>query len=138
VAGPSLTYTYVPPGSGIRMFQDHDLDGVFDSDEADDSTNPAPRGQPPRRVQRRHRQRWRRQHRLVDSACTAATLNLENPECSDGVDIDGDGIIDGLDVQCTGPNDSLERKKNGACGLGFELAFLLPVWIAARRRRARA
>ena len=39
-AGHFLTFTCVPPGSGVRMALDRDEDGVFDRDERDQGTNP--------------------------------------------------------------------------------------------------
>jgi len=39
-AGQELTYTCVPPGSGIRMAIDHDGDGVLDGDEVLRGTDP--------------------------------------------------------------------------------------------------
>jgi hypothetical protein len=41
VAGQELTYTCVPPGSGVRIALDRDEDGVFDRTEIDMGTNPA-------------------------------------------------------------------------------------------------
>jgi hypothetical protein len=38
--GQDLTYTCVPPGSGIRIGIDRDGDGVFDTDEVDAGTDP--------------------------------------------------------------------------------------------------
>ncbi|MBI3785653.1 MAG: hypothetical protein HY270_19845 [Deltaproteobacteria bacterium] len=38
--GQELTYTCVPPGSGVRVGVDHDGDGVFDGDERDAGTDP--------------------------------------------------------------------------------------------------
>ncbi|HVN87869.1 MAG TPA: beta-propeller fold lactonase family protein [Candidatus Binatia bacterium] len=40
-SGQELTYTCVPPGSGIRVGVDRDEDNFFDQDEADAGTNPA-------------------------------------------------------------------------------------------------
>jgi uncharacterized protein YkwD len=56
------------------------------------------------------------------------------PQCSDGVDNDADGRTDyGEDAQCRGDAwDTRERAR--ACGLGFELALLLPL-LRARRSR---
>ncbi len=39
-SGP-LTYTCVPPGSGLRIALDRDEDGYFDRDELDDGSDPA-------------------------------------------------------------------------------------------------
>jgi len=39
--GQELTYTCVPPGSGIRIALDRDEDGFFDQDEIDSGSNPA-------------------------------------------------------------------------------------------------
>jgi sugar lactone lactonase YvrE len=40
-AGQEVTFTCVPPGSGIRMGLDRDLDGFFDTDEIDAGSDPA-------------------------------------------------------------------------------------------------
>jgi hypothetical protein len=40
-AGQTLTYTCVPPGSGIRLGIDRDGDGFLDRDELDDAKDPA-------------------------------------------------------------------------------------------------
>src|SRR5262249_38159384 len=39
--GQEQTYTCVPPGSGVRIGVDRDLDGVFDRTELDANTDPA-------------------------------------------------------------------------------------------------
>lgn len=39
-SGEPLTYTCVPPGSGVRIGVDRDADGVFDGDERDEDTDP--------------------------------------------------------------------------------------------------
>jgi len=137
VAGQYLTYTCVPPGSGIRMAQDRDLDGEFDSDEVDDATDPANAGSILGACNDGIDNDGDGDIDLVDAACTSAGLNIENPECNDGVDNDGDGSIDLADAHCTGADDNRELKSKN-CGLGFELAFLLPAWIAVRRRLQRA
>jgi DNA-binding beta-propeller fold protein YncE len=41
VSGQALTYTCVPPGSGVRIGVDRDEDGFFDRDEIDDGSDPA-------------------------------------------------------------------------------------------------
>ena len=54
--------------------------------------------------------------------------------CSDGQDNDGDGLIDHpADPDCNGPGGYSE----GGCGLGAELAFLLPLLMHLRGRRGR-
>jgi DNA-binding beta-propeller fold protein YncE len=52
VAGQPLTWTCVPPDSGVRMALDRDGDGFFDRDELDAGSDPAdpssvPGGEPP-------------------------------------------------------------------------------------------
>jgi hypothetical protein len=41
VSGQALTYTCVPPGSGVRIGTDRDEDGSLDRDELDAGKNPA-------------------------------------------------------------------------------------------------
>jgi YVTN family beta-propeller protein len=41
VTGRDLTYTCAPPGSGVRIGVDRDLDGFYDLDERDLNTDPA-------------------------------------------------------------------------------------------------
>jgi hypothetical protein len=87
-----------------------------------------------------------------DPGCLVATSALENPKCQDGVDNDGDGMIDfdggaslnggtplaAPDPHCTTPSRNSETPTKKACGLGFEVALLLPLLLAFRRRRERA
>jgi cysteine-rich repeat protein len=79
-----------------------------------------------------------------DPGCFSAAANaLEEPQCSDGIDNDGDGQVDfaggpfgePADAYCQTAAQNTEKKK--ACGLGPELAVLLPLLAAWRRRRAR-
>jgi hypothetical protein len=94
-----------------------------------------------------------------DPGCTASGSLLENPACQDGLDndnqpgidfdggaaldLDEDGFVDvafnpagppvaSSDPQCAGMPS---RRSEGSCGLGGELAFLLPAlrWIGRRR-----
>jgi hypothetical protein len=74
---------------------------------------------------------------LADAGCRHATWDIENPECNDGVNNDADGLADLLDPQC--PQAFRKLEAGSACGLGFELAFVLPPLMllrSARRRRA--
>jgi hypothetical protein len=72
-----------------------------------------------------------------DPGCKDLTWLYENPACSDDLDNDGDGKIDydggpgggTPDPHCTTPY----RRKETACGIGFELAFVIPVLAQLRR-----
>lgn len=56
------------------------------------------------------------------------------PECIDGIDNDDDGFTDfGADPECADPLDDREAPRR--CGLGFELALLLPLLTRLRRGR---
>jgi hypothetical protein len=73
----------------------------------------------------------------ADPGCGRAGARREDPECSDGVDNDGDGHVDLLDPQCTAPSGTREAPSQGSavCGLGLELALLLPPALALRSRK---
>jgi subtilisin family serine protease len=82
-----------------------------------------------------------------DPGCSGAEGTNESPRCQDGVDNDGDGRTDfdggaslngGVpfdepDPQCTFA--ARDKESAGSCGLGFELAPILAVLWARRRRR---
>jgi hypothetical protein len=64
------------------------------------------------------------------SALLVATI----PQCADGIDNDGDGLVDWpADPDCLGPNDDAEYKP-AHCGLGAELAAVLPLVMGLRSR----
>jgi len=86
-----------------------------------------------------------------DPGCLHPSDSIENPECQDGIDNDGDGQMDydaglaangsaapaGADPQCLGaPWQNHELPAWARCGLGAELALLLPpfFWLLVRRR----
>jgi hypothetical protein len=97
-----------------------------------------------------------------DAGCRLVTSGNESPQCQDGlnndnqagIDHDGglsldlaplDGLIDAAFNPATPPVGAPDpqcnaawknKEKASACGLGFELALLLPL-LEARRRRAR-
>jgi hypothetical protein len=60
------------------------------------------------------------------------------PQCSNGIDDDGDGAIDfPADSRCTGPLDD-DEARNPGCGLGAEIALALAALMVTRRRRSAA
>ncbi|MCG8590296.1 MAG: hypothetical protein MJE66_13475 [Proteobacteria bacterium] len=134
--GQSLTYTCVPPGSGVRVAVDRDLDGVFDSDERDQNTDPANAGSILGACNDGIDNDGDGLMDAADPACLDTALNIENPQCSDGVDNDGDGGVDAGDVHCAGPADNRELRTAG-CGLGFEAGLALLPLLALRRWRRR-
>ena len=136
VPGQVVTYTCAPPGSGVRMALDRDLDGALDRDEFDAGTDPANAGSILGACNDGIDNDGDGQIDLADSGCPNTLRNVENPECSDGVDNDGDGLVDGADGQCSGNADDDERL-GSACGLGFEGVLALAPWLAVRARRAR-
>ncbi len=89
----------------------------------------------------------------ADPACTSPTSPKEDAQCQDGLDNDGvTGIdFDGgasrnggvaiavADPQCASFDDDREAapSSGGSCGLGPELALLLPALVAWRRRARR-
>jgi hypothetical protein len=96
-----------------------------------------------------------------DPACVSVRSVSENPQCQDGLDNDGDGLIDldggasldldhdgfidahfnpampaigALDPQCVG-RPWWNSEQAGGCGLGYELVFLAPVLARLTRKR---
>ncbi len=65
----------------------------------------------------------------------------EDPACNDGVDNDGDALIDAADPQCAASPAWWTHEDYpipASCGLGFELVLVIPPLAAIHRRRARA
>jgi hypothetical protein len=71
----------------------------------------------------------------ADPGCAFADGTEEDPECDDGVDNDGDGRVDFEDPECDPSWPYWESP--APCGLGFELALLLPPLMRLRARRQR-
>ena len=185
VAGQELTYTCVPPGSGDRIGIDADEDGAFDGDERDAGTDPDNAGSITGACSDGIDNDGDGNIDGGDAGCASGlSVDIENPACDDGIDNDGDGLVDaasdvaciatdgvselsqcqdgidndglpgtdfdggvsilgagngdpnGADPQCT--QAWLNREANqtgGTCGIGPELALLLPLLGAFRRRR---
>ena len=72
-----------------------------------------------------------------DPGCRNEDWHTESPECNDGLDNDGDGWIDVLDPTCGNAWQTSESPTSG-CGLGAELALLLPILLGLRRIRLRS
>jgi hypothetical protein len=82
-----------------------------------------------------------------DPGCVSPDSEIEAPRCQDGIDNDGDGTIDfdgGASANggvALAPADSacgsawIDRERLKGCGLGAELALLLPALAGLRRRR---
>jgi len=82
-----------------------------------------------------------------DPGCRNADAGNERPACDDDFDNDGDGGIDwdggvggaAPDPDCSEGWRDREASGSGSCGLGIELALVLPgLWVALRRARLRA
>ncbi len=78
----------------------------------------------------------------ADPGCRDALSSTESPQCDDAIDNDGDGTVDWdggpsggtADATCSGRGWG-SREKTLACGLGFELALLLPLLAGLHGRR---
>jgi hypothetical protein len=78
----------------------------------------------------------------ADPGCQDETSAIENPKCDDDLDNDGDGAIDwdggagaGIpDPQCT--TTYRNRESAASCGIGGEVALVLPLIAALRAFRA--
>ncbi len=70
----------------------------------------------------------------ADPGCSGPTDLSESPDCSDGLDNDGEGTIDGSDPHCAGPNGSEWPPLHPSCGLGVEVTLVLAGLLLLRRR----
>lgn len=61
---------------------------------------------------------------------------VRRPACRDGIDNDGDGLIDLADPGCNGNPDRPTETPRARCGAGLS-ALLIPAVVAIRRRRWR-
>ena len=140
-AQQELTYTCVPPGSGVRVALDRDGDGVFNRDEVLAATDFANPGSVPGACSDGVDNDGDGAIDLADNGCATAAQNIENPQCEDGYDNDGDGLADfGADPHCDSFDDNIERACSiiaaGVGGSGNGLAWLfLPALLLWRRRR---
>jgi hypothetical protein len=71
----------------------------------------------------------------ADPGCIAPYATPEDPQCDNGIDDDHNGLVDSDDPKCTPHWPYWEVAP--ACGLGAELALLVPLMrlVASRRRR---
>ena len=77
----------------------------------------------------------------ADPGCLDAASNLENPACNDGIDNDSDGKIDwdggpGMaapDPECAVAYRNKETPNPTTCGLGAELALVMPLRVIHKR-----
>jgi hypothetical protein len=79
---------------------------------------------------------------LEDPGCFHPTGNVEAPACQDGIDNDGDGGIDydGGPAGTADPDCIVPWLATESCGLGAELALMLPLlaWLRGRTWSKRA
>jgi hypothetical protein len=90
VAGQELTYTCVPPGSGVRIGLDRDEDGVFDRRELDCGYRPGGSGELPDCFGRLRRH----DDHDVSTSSTSSTSTLEQH-----VELDEQPVADFVDEQ---------------------------------------
>ncbi|MDX1649497.1 MAG: hypothetical protein R3263_06555, partial [Myxococcota bacterium] len=133
--GEALTYTCAPPGSGVRMALDEDLDGFLDGDERDARTEVANAGSAPGACGDGIDNDGDGAIDDADEGCVPGS-NIENPACSNGIDDDLDGLVDAADDICTQPYLDSESEAP-TCGLGAELALILPLLAGLRKARRR-
>jgi outer membrane protein assembly factor BamB len=69
-----------------------------------------------------------------DPGCPVPYATIEDPQCDNGLDDDGNGAVDWFDDKCTRGWPYWEATP---CGLGVELALVVPLLAAWRRRSGR-
>ncbi len=135
--GDVLNFTCVPPGSGMRVGLDRDRDGVYDGTERADGTDPDNAGSFVGACSNGIDDDGDGDTDTDDAGCKNAGWDNENPECSDGKNNDPDGLADAADPQCAGKPYRLSELPNAGCGLGGEVALLLPLLLGRLRRPRR-
>jgi CSLREA domain-containing protein len=70
-----------------------------------------------------------------DPGCPFSYATIENPQCDDGVDNDQNGFTDFADAKCQPSWPYWEKRP---CGLGVELALVLPLLALGAHRSHRA
>ena len=135
IAGDSIaSWGTNPPGSGA----DSDGDGILDGfDNCPDDLNPVQEDADLDRIGDAcdpfpfDRDNEKAQLRSDLAACLSASA-----ECTDGIDNDGDGTVDyPADPDCVSPTDGTEAPPPSGCGIGPELALLIPALLALRHRQ---
>jgi len=119
--GPTLTIGLLPGSPALNAVPVADC--VYDDDG--DSTTP----EVPLRADQRG------VPRPLGGACDIGAFEGLAPKCDDGIDNDGDGKIDfPADQKCLA---SWYNSESERCGLGAELALVLPLLMRRRARRNR-
>jgi len=141
-----MTFTCVPPGSGVRIGLDRDGDGIWNFDELQAGTKADDPGSVLGACNDGIDNDGDGTVDLADPGCPAASANVENPQCNDGYDNDNDGFADMADPHCTDPSSNRELAPAGgddchagatepATGLMWAVMLFLALGIGARRRR---
>jgi outer membrane protein assembly factor BamB len=71
-----------------------------------------------------------------DPGCADPVATVEDPQCDNGIDDDENGLVDWFDPNCQ-PNWPYWEARPSLCGIGVELALVLPLLLSWRRFAAR-